>query len=433
VGTIITKKYSHLAEKKGLDRAFHIALSFFPLLIDVAKSGKLREISSFAIWEIRHKMGLFSQNTYITFEEHAPFILKEGDEISSYDFTAATKEDVFDITLTRNWKLFHKDSKNSIFGCLANENTVLYKSNDNGKTLKKLHTFKWVIKAIFISQEDVIFVDTKGEIYRSDDGGESFELSLELSEEDSSIFHHYGMTQIPSGALLVGEYGNVAKEGLWANIAYIYCSSDLGKTWERSDFLKKQGVNKHVHMIKYSHLLDRLILADGDNKKQLWISKPLENFKFSQNPWNLITKFHIQMGGYTSMVETDSKMILGTDYLGGTNFLVETTDGKNFSKKVIPDPYRRSPVHDLIKRGNEIWSVLNNPNSKDAKCLLMVSKNGGESWKKVIEYDGTKHLIMINSGDLKPTQSITFAITTMVEGGGERGVCYEIRDKSLSD
>ena len=429
MGTIITKKYSHLAEKKGLNKVYHMALSFFPLLIDVAKSGKLREISSFAIWELRHKAGLFSHETYITFEKNEPFILKEGDEIGAYNFEDATKEETFEIKLTRNWKLTHKDSKECLFGCLADDNTVLYKSEDNGKTLEKLHTFKWVIKAIFISKEDVIFVDTKGEIYRSEDAGKTFELSLELSEEDSSIFHHYGMTQTPSGELLVGEYGNVAKDGLWANIAYIYGSSDLGKTWERSDFLKKQGVNKHVHMIKYSKLLDRLILADGDNKKQLWISKSLENFKFSQNPWNLITKFHLQMGGYTSMVETDSKMILGTDYLGGTNFLVETTDGKNFSKKVIPDPYRRSPVHDLIRRGSEIWSVLNNPNSKDTKSLLMVSKNGGESWRRVIEYDGTKHLIMINSGSLKPSSSITFAITSMVEGGGDRGVCYEIKDK----
>jgi hypothetical protein len=57
----------------------------------------------------------------------------------------------------------------------------------------------------------------------------------------------------------------------------------------------------------------------------------------------------------------------------------------------------------------------------------MYSANGGESWQRVIEYDGTKHLIMINSGDLKPSASISFALTTMVEGGGAKGVCYEIK------
>ncbi len=432
MGTIITKKYSHLAEKKGLDKLLHLALAFFPLVKDVIKSGKLREISSFAVWEARHKMGLFSKSDYVSFEKHPPFILKEGDDIAAYNFDESTTEDTYEIKLTRNWKLFHRDSNDTIYGCLADDNTVLYKSIDQGKTLEKLHTFKWVIKAIFISQEDVIFVDTKGEIYRSDDAGKSFALSLNLSEEDSSIFHHYGMTQTPDGKLFVGEYGNVAKEGLWANIAYIYGSSDLGKSWERSDFLKKQGVNKHVHMIKYSKVLDRVILADGDNKKQLWISKDLTTFTFSENPWNLVTKFHIQMGGYTSMVETEDSLIFGTDYLGGTNFLVETSDGKKFTKKVIPDPYRRSPVHDLIRRGDEIWSVLNNPNSSKVKCLLMVSKNGGKTWKRVIEYDGTKHLIMINSGDIKSPSRISFAITIMEEGGGEKGVCYEIRDKELN-
>jgi len=431
VGTIITKKYSHLADKKGLAKVWYLGLSFFPLVKDVIKSGKAREISSFAIWEVQHKMGLFSKSKYVEFETKSPFMLKEGMDVEALDFSNFLEGMPFTIEKVRNWKVFHKDSKNTIYGCLASENTTIYKSDDNGVTLEKLHIFNKEIKAVFVSQEDIVFVNTKGMIYRSDDAGKTFEESLALSEEDSSIFHHYGMTQIPSGELLVGEYGNVAKNGAWANIAYIYGSSDLGKTWERSDFLKRQGVNKHVHMIKYSKLLDRVILADGDNKKQLWISKDLKNYVFSENPWDLKTHLHIQMGGYTSMVEVGDSLIFGTDYLGGTNFLVETKDGKKFDKKVIPDPYRRSPVHDLIKRTvddkEEIWSVLNNPNASSAKCLLMYSANGGESWQRVIEYDGTKHLIMINSGDLKPSNTISFALTTMVEGGGETGVCYEIK------
>jgi len=434
MGTIITKKYRHLAEKKGLDRLFHIALAFFPLTIDVLKSGKLREIISFAVWEAKYKLGLYRKKDFITFDAQTPFVINQGDVVADFDFSAVTENAPYEIKLTRNWKVLYRDSTDTIYGCLANENRVLYKSEDNGETLQKLHTFERVISAIFISKEDVIFVDTKGDIFKSSDKGAHFTLSLELSERDSSIFHHYGMTQIPSGELLVGEYGNVAKEGLWANIAYIYGSSDLGESWERSDFLKRQGVNKHIHMIKYSHLLDQVVLSDGDNKKQIWLSGPLENFDFMTHKWRLKTHFHLQMGGYTSMAEIEDKIILGTDYLGGTNFLVESKDGKKFTKKVIPDPYRRSPVHDLIKRkgkkGEEIWSVLNNPNTSAAKCLLMCSKDAGRTWTRVVEYDGTKHLIMINSGALTARESISFAVTTMKVDGGTSGVCYEIRDKS---
>ncbi len=427
MGTIITKKYSHLAEKKGIDRLWHLGLAFFPLVKDVIKSGKLREISSFAVWEAMHKNKLFS--SYVQIEEGEPFVLEEGMDIEHLDFSTLEKELPFSLKKIINWKVYHIDSKGVIYGCLASENHVMYKSVD-GVTLEKLWEFDKEIKAVFISQEDFIFVNPKGAIYRSEDAGVSFEEVMKLSEEDSSIFHHYGMTQIPDGRLFIGEYGNVPKEGRWANIAYIYGSSDGGKSWERSDFLKRQGVNKHVHMIKYSKLLDRVILADGDNKKQLWVSRDLKDFVFSENSWDLRTHFHIQMGGYTSMCEHEDRLIFGTDYLGGTNFLVESTDGKRFKKSAFPDPFRRAPVHDLQKRigsdQEEIWAVLNNPNSSQVRSLLMVSLNGGKSWRRVIEYDGTKHLIMINSGTLKSQKKLSFALTAMVEGGGAKGVCYEI-------
>lgn len=430
MSVILTQKYSHLIEKQGFDRVLHIALSFFPLLIDVARSGKLREIISFGIWEIRHVLGLFPKSQYIVFDESEPLIIKESDVLGNLDFS----DSKFKIIRTQNWKVSHRDSKEIIFGCLASEDNILYKSMEDGKSIKKVKEFERGITSIFISQEDVIFVNTWGTLYKSIDEGISFELSLELTYDDSYIFHHNGMTQIPSGVLLIGEYGNVPIDGSWANIANIYASSDLGVTWEKSDFLKKEGINKHVHLIKYSKLLNKIILADGDNKKKLWLSSDLENFDLKTHAWQLINRFHIQIGGYTSCAETDSKMILGTDYLGGTNFLVETSEGKKYRKKVIPDPYRRSPLMDLVTRlskdGEEIWAVLNNPISSNAKCLLMCTKNGGKSWTRVVEYDGTKNLILISSGSTNPLNSISFAITSYKVDGGKKGVCYEIKDKN---
>jgi hypothetical protein len=427
MSVILTQKYSHLVEKQGLDRVFHIALSFFPLLIDVAKSGKLREIISFGIWEVRHTLGLFPKSQYIVFDENEPLVIKEGDVLGSLDFSNSA----FKIERTQNWKVSHRDSKEIIFGCLASEDNILYKSVDAGKSIDKVQEFERGITSIYITAEDIMFVNTWGKLYKSTDNGDTFELSLELTYDDSYIFHHNGMTQLPNGELLIGEYGNVPVDGAWANIANIYASSDLGESWEKSDFLKKQGINKHVHLIKYSKLLNKIVLADGDNKKKLWLSGELENFDLKTHPWKLVNKFHIQMGGYTSAAESDSKMILGTDYLGGTNFLVETRDGKKYKKRVIPDPYRRSPLMDLVRRvstdADEIWAVLNNPISSNARCLLMCTKNGGESWSRVVEYDGTKNLILINSGSTKPRESISFAITSYEVDGGKKGVCYEIK------
>jgi len=430
MSVILTQKYRHLVEKEGFDRMYHIALSFFPLLIDVAKSGKLTEIISFTVWELMHTLKLFPKSQYIIFEDHNPYIIKEGDLLEDLDFSKSE----YDIKPTQNWKLFYKDSKGTIFGCLASADNILYKSTDGGKSIQKIKEFQRGITSVFITSDDLLFVNCWGRLYKSTDAGKSFKLSLELTYEDSYIFHHNGMTELPNGMLLIGEYGNVPVDGAWANIAYIYASSDKGQSWEKSDFLKKQGINKHVHLIRYSRLLDRVILADGDNKKKLWISDKLDDFDIKTHNWKLVNRFHIQIGGYTSAAEVDSKLILGTDYLGGTNFIVESRDGKKFKKMVIPDPYRRSPLMDLVKReskdGEEIWTVLNNPISSNARCLLMCTKNGGKSWKRVIEYDGTKNLIMINSGSSKTDKSITIAITSYKKDGDINGVCYEIRDKS---
>src|SRR3972149_5121162 len=50
--------------------------------------------------------------------------------------------------------------------------------------------------------------------------------------------------------LIIGEYGNVWENNRWKQLAYVYFSSDNGETWERSDYLIGQGINKHVHMVK---------------------------------------------------------------------------------------------------------------------------------------------------------------------------------------
>ena len=123
------------------------------------------------------------------------------------------------------------------------------------------------------------------------------------------------------------------------NLASLYVSKDGGSHWEKTDFLQQQGVNKHIHLVKYSARLKQLFLTDGDNKKQLWRNEGLQKFTQQDSKrlfgWQLLNRFHWQMGGYTSMLNHDEGVMFGTDYLGGTNFMVHTDNGLAFRREVI--------------------------------------------------------------------------------------------------
>ena len=122
------------------------------------------------------------------------------------------------------------------------------------------------------------------------------------------------------------------------------------------------------------------------------------------------------MGGYTSIVESDGKILFGTDYQGGTNFVVETRDGEKFDKIIVPDPYRRSPIDNMVPRktkaGNEIWANLPYCTA-NTKCLLMYTANGGRSWNKVIEYSRTTHKVWLISSSNGIADELYFSIENL--------------------
>ena len=208
---------------------------------------------------------------------------------------------------------------------------------------------------------------------------------------------------------MCGEYGNVWEKSTWKKLAFMYISTDGGRTWQTSDFLIRRGANKHVHVVKYSPLLKRVVVADGDNFKRVWLSESLDPRALRDSGWELLNRFHIQMGGYTTVVESGSKVFFGTDYQGGTNFMVESADGRTFTKKVIPDPYRRSPIDNMLvrrsARGDELWANL--PFSAgSSKCLLMYSADDGRTWNKVFEYSRAAHTVWLVSSSLEASDHL---------------------------
>lgn len=420
----LTKRYSQLFDNKG-------AKKLISFVQDVYKYGKFREIVSFAIWEVLHKLGLFPKKDYLLFNNREAIALANenlrGVEFNQKITRFFESRELNSLRCDHNWKLLYINNKGEIFGSLYPEDTDLYKSIDQGKSVIFVNRFPESIKSIFISSQNTIFVCVRGAIYRSSDNGASFVKSLELGSSDSFFRFNNEMTETPSKLLVIGEYGNVW-EKTWKKLAFLYFSSDNGETWRTSDFLIQKGANKHVHIVKYSNSINKLIVADGDNYKRLWITDGLTASDFENPNWKPVNRFHIQMGGHTSFVENDGKLLFGTDYQGGTNFLIETTDGKKFTKKIVPDPYRRSPIDNMVlrksKRGNEIWANLPFSTSK-TKCLLMYSSDNGKTWNKVLEYKRSAYAVWLTSSSTGIADELYFSVEDLKN---KDRVVYKISD-----
>jgi len=425
MGHDLTKQYSLLFQKKGMKRVFSLAQ-------DVYKFGKFREIVSFAVWEVFHKLGLFPKKDYLIFNNREAITL-ENEKLAGLEFDEKITQffESRGLNATRcdhNWKLLYTNNKGEIFGCLYPDDCDLYKSIDGGKSIIFVKRFQEDIKSIFISSQNTIFVCVKGSVYKSSDNGVSFKKTLDLGSPISFFRFNNAMTETPNKTLAIAEYGNIYDKNGWKKLAYLYYSSDDGETWKKSDFLIRKGTNKHVHIVKYSRLLNKLMMADGDNYKKLWLSDSLD-VSDAENPnWKPVNRFHIQMGGYTSVVESDGRIFFGTDYQGGTNFIVESTDGQKFTKKIVPDPYRRSPIDNMVlrksKKGNEIWANLpfSTPNTK---CLLMYTADHGESWNKVLEYNRSTHTVWLVSSSNEIADTLYFSVE---DSKNNTRVVYKLAD-----
>jgi hypothetical protein len=97
-------------------------------------------------------------------------------------------------------------------------------------------------------------------------------------------------------------------------------------------------------------------------------------------------------------------------------------------KRIVPDPYRRSPIDNMVQRksrtGNEIWANL--PYSTaNTKCLLMYTADGGRSWNKVIEYNRATHKVWLISSSDEIADELYFSIENL--NNSDR-VVYKIGD-----
>jgi hypothetical protein len=423
----LTRRYAGLIQGKRVQNPFALAY-------DIYRYRKLSEFLSFAVWEVLHKLRLFPKARYVQLRNGATLTL-DAERLDDPD-VAMRLDHVMrarGLSISRsehNWKVLVGNAEGERFGCLYPDDTDLYKSIDDGKTVAFLKRFPQRIKSLFVSSRDAIFVCVEGAVYRSPDGGASFAKVLDLGSSVSFFRHNNGMTETPDGTLIISEYGNSWTGKGWEKLAYLYFSADDGETWQTSDFLIRGGTNKHVHLVKYSSLFDKVFMADGDNYKKLWVTDATSAEDLvDADRWKAVTRLHVQTGGYTSVVETEEKILFGTDYQGGTNFIVESADGETFVKRVMPDPHRRSPIINMVQRRSrrrtEIWAYQPYSTPK-TRCLLMCSVDGGETWDKIIEYSGAAHRVWLINTSADMSDVLYFSIEDVRRGDR---VVYRIGDR----
>lgn len=412
-------------------------------LLDIKRVGKIRELVSFLLWEITHKLRFYQAgNKYVQFTKHTCLTLSNervwsAGETMTGSFLAAQGLCFQPVAI--DWKYCVERADGLLWGCCYENLTRLYRSDDQSKSAVCIYTFDDPITSIFLSQHSGLFVCSNGVVYKSTNDGKSFTRALQLSTPISYFLFNNGMTELPDRTLIIGEYGSLWHGKSWQNLAFLYHSSDGGDTWHTSDFLIRQGVNKHIHVVKYSAHLQSIVLTDGDNKKQVWQNTTLSHFNNEATKrkvgWQLINQYHHQTGGYLAMAETDEAVLFGSDYLGGTNFIVKTLDGKRFDKLVLPDPYRRSPIMNMRARqsqtGSEVWATSYSCLSGEAKSLLMCTNDSGKSWARVIEFDGAKHEVRLASSGQHSSGTLYISVTSFNHEGNQHRVYKLVSDKTL--
>ncbi|MVM28711.1 exo-alpha-sialidase [Spirosoma sp. HMF4905] len=416
----VSSKYFSLLRQPG-PNALKLFWSF---ILDIHRVGKLRELISFVVWEISHRLRFYQYGSqYVKFLPGPYLSLTDEENYSSEDAISTsflTEDGLCFQPVVIDWKFCFQTPDGMLWGCRYSHLNGLYCSEDQSQSAVLVYEFTQPITSLFGSQRNVLFICSNGTIYRSENQGKSFTAVLQLSTPISYFLFNNGMTELPDHTLMIGEYGSIWHGKTWQNLAFLYYSFDGGITWTVSDFLQQQGVNKHIHLVKYCVRLNAVLLTDGDNKKQVWMNMLLTNFNTQagrqRDGWRLINKYHYQTGGYTAMAETNEAVLFGSDYLGGTNFIVRTVDGHQFKKLVLPDPYRRSPVMNMVTRqagaGHELWAASYSCLADDAKSLLMCTKDSGKTWTRVIEFDGAKNEVRLISSSRNPTSALYISVTT---------------------
>jgi len=371
---------------------FQKGLSFLELAALIIRSGKLNEFFSFFIWEILRRIGWYErvsvdQSQCVQLDKYV-----DDSYIHTTTHFSIHKEET-------DWVKIVPFLEGNLAVSASDESTLLYIKEGDNDSFKSIN-FSAKITNIYVTINEDALISSQGKVYILEKTWKAVQV-LSLTHE-SSTFLDEAVVEDQFGNILIGEYGNHVENGRFVFMGILYTSRDL-RNWSKNDFLFHKGVNKHIHCIKFWGD-NELILTDGDNLKQLWLGKlDYEDGIIQDISWINKTARHIHMGGYTGAFVSKLGVTFGTDYHGGVNFIVKSSDMKKFKKKVLPSRMVRSVCQkiDLLKsEKKDDWAMVTNFYNgvhKNNQNIAMISRDDGENWTELFSYYPKDYYVRIAS------------------------------------
>lgn len=303
----------------------------------------------------------------------------------TYDWSAVKKNGLEDFQLLRQGVSVVASSDDYIWAIAGNEvdgyGNVLYRSGDLGESFERVHSFKEKIEGLHISPLGTIFLSTSRgrwrpdagcEIFRSLDGGQSFDKVLDL---ESGAAINWNFASDDEGYVFISEYGYKLKPN---NARRIYRSRDGGANFEKV-YEPEENYHSHNHIIQIDRDNKNIIYQSiGDINKKVIVSRD------RGESWQTL----IPDLNPTSMVQIDGYILFGLDNHPRSGIIrYDKASGKTSYSLATPAPYRGS-IYDILDKDGVLYAGLMSYSQADHTWpgSVFISRDRGRSWENILAW-----------------------------------------------
>ncbi|MDZ7292592.1 MAG: glycoside hydrolase [candidate division KSB1 bacterium] len=277
---------------------------------------------------------------------------------------------------------------------VTNDN-IIYAGDFDGRLLKSMDggtTWNEIFKTdrgadgyrvVFVDSKGNIFAcrDRVGFLFRSTDQGKTFHTNLELSDNDLSSC--WAIAENKKGWLFASEY---AQGDMSERCAYLYRSKDFGETWE---VIYHNPNARHFHTLAIDPYTGYIYATSGDGEHEAALYRSTDE----GDHWTILKRGSTQWQ-FTSIAFTRKYRFFGSDSTQGAD-IYRTSDDENFQLALkIPhtEKFTFWAWGRVDRNGNILfgsWTQLGYAEPKRADGVIYLSRDQGETWKKVMDFGTT--------------------------------------------